>query len=69
MVFESAVLRIAPFEETPEPVISIDSATSERVPDNDNAAPDATVVLAATVPSAELFEIATTPTEIDVAPV
>ena len=69
MVLESAVLRIAPFEETPEPVISIDSATSERVPDNDNAAPDATVVFAAAVPSAALFEIATTPTEIDVTPV
>jgi hypothetical protein len=65
------VLRIAPLVDTPEPVISIGSATV-KVPDNDNAALFATVVLPRVTPlspSAVLLLIATTPVEIVVSPV
>jgi hypothetical protein len=65
------VLRIAPLVATPEPVISIGSATV-KVPDNDNAALFATVVLPRVPefsPSAVLLLIANTPTEIVVLPV
>jgi len=65
------VLRIAPLVDTPEPVISIGSATV-KVPDNDNAAVFATVVLPRELPlspSAVLLLIATTPAEIVVSPV
>ena len=67
-MFESAVFRIAPFDEIPEPVISIGSATFVRLPDTDNTAPDDTVVFPTDVPNAVLFEIATTPVEIFVTP-
>ena len=67
----SLLLRIAPLVDTPEPVISIGSATV-KVPDNDNAALFATVVLPRELPlspSAELLLIHTTPAEIVVSPV
>ena len=65
------VLRIAPPVDTPEPVISIGSATVKD-PDNDNAALFATVVLPrlpAFSPRAVLLLIANTPAEIVVSPV
>ena len=65
------VLRIAPLVDTPEPVISIGSATV-KVPDNDNAALFVTVVLPRVPefsPRAVLLLIATTPAEIVVSPV
>jgi len=71
IVCEPLVLRIAPLVDTPEPVISIGSATV-KVPDNDNAALFATVVLpreSPFLPSAVLLLIATTPVEIVVSPV
>ena len=65
-------MRIAPFDEIPEPVIEIGSVTPDNPPDNDNAAPDDTVVVDVDTPlspNAVLFEIATTPAEIVVVPV
>ena len=65
------LLRIAPLVDTPEPVISIGSATV-KVPDNDNAALLATVVFPREPkfsPSAVLLLIATSPAEIVVSPV
>ena len=71
IVLVPPVLRIAPLLDTPVPVISIGSVTV-KVPDNDNAALSATVVLPrvpALSPSAVLLLIATTPVEIVVSPV
>ena len=71
IVCEPLVLRIAPSVDTPEPVISIGSATV-KVPDSDNAALFATVVfprVSPFLPSAVLLLIATTPAEIVVLPV
>ena len=71
IMFVPLVLRIAPLVATPEPVISIGSATVKD-PDNDNAALFATVVLPRVPefsPSAVLLLIANTPTEIVVLPV
>ena len=72
IVLEFAVLRIAPFDKMPEPVIEIGSVTPDSPPDSDSAAPDDTVVVEVVTPlspNAVLFEIATTPVEIVVAPV
>ena len=71
IMFAPLVLRIAPLVDTPKPVISIGSSTV-KVPDNDNAALFATVVLPRItpfLPSAVLLLIATTPAEIVVSPV
>ena len=68
IVFVPLVLRITPLVDTPEPVISIGSATV-KVPDNDNTALFATVVPVPEPPNDELFVIATTPAETLVAPV
>ena len=63
------VLRITPFDEIPEPLTVNASATALNPPETDNAAPDDTVVAPSVVPNAVLFEIATTPVEMVVAPV
>ena len=71
IVCEPLLLRIAPLVDTPEPVISIGSATV-KVPDNDNSAPFATVVLPRELPlspSAVPLLIHNTPVEIVVSPV
>ena len=59
---------IAPFEDTPVPLIVIASATVTP-PETFKAAPEATVVAASVVPNEVAFEIANTPLDIVVAPV
>ena len=71
IVFVPLMFRIAPLVSTPEPVISIGSATVTPF-EIDNAALSATVVLPRVspfLPSAVLLLIATTPAEIVVLPV
>jgi hypothetical protein len=67
-VFDPDVLRNAPAEDDPVPVIVIGSAT-EIPPDTDSVPPSDTVVAPAEVPSADAFEIASVPVETVVAPV
>ena len=59
---------IAPFEDTPVPLIVIASATVTP-PETFKAAPDAIVVAASVVPKEVLLLIAATPADIVVAPV
>jgi len=68
ITFVPDVLRIAPADDTPDPVIVSGSATVIP-PDTDNAAPDATVVPVPVPPNADALLIATTPAETVVAPV
>ena len=68
ITFVPDVLRIAPADDTPDPVIVSGSATVIP-PDTDNAAPDDTVVPVPVPPNADALLIATTPAEIVVAPV
>jgi hypothetical protein len=68
IVFEPAVLRSAPADDEPVPVMVIGSP-SEIPPDTANVPPSETVVAPAGVPSAVAFDTASVPTETVVAPV
>ena len=68
IVFEPDVLRNAPADDEPVPVMVIGSP-SEMPPETDNVPPSDTVVAPADVPSADALEIASVPVETVVAPV